>query len=379
MKRTWRAWQVGRKAALSSDWLKAGLGLAGIYGLWRALQRLQREPLQDKVVLITGGSRGLGLLLARHFAQQGCHLVICGRDDKALSRAADELSSYGTAVWSRVCDVADDEQVKAMVDEALAFFGRIDIVVNNAGIIQVGPLETMSLADFGRAMGTNFWGALHVIDAVLPSLRARRAGHIVNIVSIGGAVAVPHLLPYVAAKGALLKFSEGLAAELAKDHIHVSTVVPGLMRTGSPVNALFKGDRAKELAWFSAGDCWPVTSISAERAARRIVRQARSRGGELVISWPAKLLRLAQAIAPNLTGAILGLTNRFLPEAPAYGDASLRLSVRGMHVEDEAPAATSMAPRLKTLARDLNQFGGHVRPRNAATEGDAAPPSANRG
>jgi len=337
--------------------------LSGAYLLWRAFRWTREEDLRGKVVFITGGSRGLGLVMARAFAARGCRLAICARDDKALARAREELSEAGTEVWSRVCDVADEQQVKSTVDEALAFFGHIDIVVNNAGIIQVGPLETMSLADFGRAMGTNFWGALHVIDAVLPSLRQRRTGHILNIVSIGGAVAVPHLLPYAAAKAALLRFSEGSAAELAKDGIRVSTVVPGLMRTGSPVNALFKGDRAKELAWFSASDCWPVMSISAPRAARQIVKQARGSGGTLVISWPAKLLRFAHAVAPNLTTTVLGWANRVLPAAPVHPDASLRLSVRGMHVQDEAPQATEHAPRLETLARELNQFGGHVQPR----------------
>src|SRR5262249_29078614 len=144
--------------------------------------------------------------------------------------------------------------------------------VNNAGIIQVGPMETMTLADYQEAMRVHYWGPLYTALAVLPQMKQRRAGRIVNITSIGGKVAVPHLLPYVGSKFALVGLSEGLRAELMKDGILVTTVVPGLMRTGSPRNAFFKGQNEAEYAWFKIGDSIPVLTTSAERAARRIVR-----------------------------------------------------------------------------------------------------------
>jgi len=348
--------QPGRGALL--------VGLGAYIGL-KAWRWLSAEDLSGKVVLISGGSRGLGLAMATAFAEKGCDVAICGRDDKSLARAAETLAPFGTQVWTRKCDVADPDQVREMVAEATEVFGRIDILVNNAGIIQVGPLESMSFADFGRALATNFFGAVHLVDSLLPQMRERGGGHILNIVSIGGAVSVPHLLPYGAAKAALLNYSEGLTAELRKDGISVSTVIPGLMRTGSPVNALFKGDRAKELAWFSASDCLPMTSMSAARAARRIVAQSQSKGGEIVLSWPARLLRLVHALAPNTTLRVLGGVNRLLPAAPPPSpdeDRTARVAVRGMHVEEETPSSTKLAPGLASLAREHNQLAGHVHP-----------------
>src|SRR6185503_4123757 len=122
--------------------------------------------------------------------------------------------------------------------------------------------------------------------AVLPEMRARREGRIVNITSIGGKISVPHLLPYSASKFALVGLSEGLRAELAKDGIVVTTICPGLMRTGSPRNATFKGQHRAEYAWFSIGDSLPVTAMSADRAARQILTACKRGEAEVVLSVP---------------------------------------------------------------------------------------------
>jgi short-subunit dehydrogenase len=195
----------------------------------------------------------------------------------------------------------------------MARLGRIDILINNAGIIQVGPLESVGVGEFEDAMGTMFWGAVRTTLAVLPQMRARKQGRIVNVTSIGGKVAVPHLLPYDAAKFAATGFSEGLRAELAKDGISVTTIVPGLMRTGSHRFAMFRGDRANERRWFSAVAQLPGLAMSPERAARQIVRAARQRRAEAVLGVPAKILRLASALFPALTARALAGANRLLP------------------------------------------------------------------
>jgi len=121
--------------------------------------------------------------------------------------------------------VTNQEQVCSVVDQVTQHFGRVDIVVNNAGIIQVGPMSTTTVEDFATALDVMFWGALYPTLAVLPQMRARRSGHIVNITSIGGMVSVPHLLPYTCAKFAAVGLSKGLRAELGQEGIHVTTVV----------------------------------------------------------------------------------------------------------------------------------------------------------
>ena len=289
---------------------------------WRALRRPFR--LEGKVVLITGGSRGLGLLLAREVIRQGARVAICGRDRETLDRAAEDLRRRGGRVLTVACDMAQQADVQRLVAEVLEQWGRIDVLVNNAGIIQTGPMEVMTIDDYRSAMDTHYWGPLYAILEVLPFMRRRRSGRIVNITSIGGKISVPHLLPYCGSKFALVGLSEGLRSELAKDGIVVTTVCPGLMRTGSPRNALFKGKHRAEYAWFSISDSIPGASMSAERAARQIIRACCQGKAEVILSLPALAAAKAHGVAPGLVADVLGMVNRLLPRAGGIGTNSAR-------------------------------------------------------
>jgi short-subunit dehydrogenase len=255
--------------------------------------------LKDRTVLITGGSRGLGLVMAREFAREGARLVLCARDEQELDQARLDLEKLGAEVMVVPCDVTNRQDVNAMIAAVNNRFGAVDVLVNNAGVIQVGPLEVMTPEDFELAMQAHFWGPLNTILAVLPSMRQRRTGRIVNISSIGGKVSVPHLVPYSASKFALVGLSKGLRAELMKDGIKVTTVCPGLMRTGSPRNADFKGKHQYEYAWFSISDALPLLTVSAENAAKQVVRACKRGQAELVISVPAKVAVLFDALFPE--------------------------------------------------------------------------------
>ena len=162
-------------------------------------------------------------------------MILAARDAQELACAQQDLRQRGAEVLAVPCDVTNQEQVRSLMDQATQNFGRVDIVVNNAGIIQVGPMSTTTMEDFANALDVMFWGTLYPTLAVLPQMRARRSGRVVNITSIGGMVSVPHLLPYTCAKFAAVGLSEGLRAELGQEGIRVTTVVPGLMRTGSYV------------------------------------------------------------------------------------------------------------------------------------------------
>lgn len=341
---------------------KRSLAAAGaVYLGWRALRRARARALDltDRVVLITGGSRGLGLLMAREFARQGARLSICARDERELENARRDLQARGAEVLTTRCDVAVREEVEEWVSRTHAELGRIDILVNNASIIQTAPLASMTVEDFEHAMRVNYFGTLYATYAALPHMRDGGDGRIVNITSIGGKLAVPHLLPYSAAKFAAVGFSEGIRAELARDGIAVTTIVPGLMRTGSPPNAFFKGKHAIEYTMFSLADATPLTATSGTRAARRIVRAARLGETEVTLTWQAKLARLAHGIAPGLVTDILALSNRLLPRAPESDRG--REQVRGMKL------ATAASPSLATVlmnraARRNNEYGGAPRP-----------------
>lgn len=307
------------------DTLKVALIGAGAIGLAKFLWRKMTEyDLRDKTVLITGGSRGLGLVLAREFAQHGAQVAICARDEEELEKARMDLQQRGADVMAVQCDVTENDDVENMVNSVRERFGKIDVLVNNAGTIQVGPLEVMTRKDFKKAMKAHFWGPLNTILAVLPEMRERRDGRIVNISSIGGKIAVPHLVPYSASKFALAGLSKGLHAELRKDGIAVTTVYPGLMRTGSPRNADFKGKHREEYAWFSISDSLPVTSIKAERAARQIIDACKQGRAELVITVQAKLATMFEALFPELTAEMLAAVNYVLPGPGGIGEESAK-------------------------------------------------------
>jgi short-subunit dehydrogenase len=274
---------------------------------------MPRFSYRDKVALITGGSRGLGLEIARQICAKRGKVALIARDTEELARAKTDLDRFGTEVLTIQCDLLDGAQIQSAVQQALQRFGKIDILMNNAGIIQIGPLEHMRLEDFDRAMRLHFWAPFVLQMLIVPRMRASGGGRIVNISSIGGKIAVPHMAPYSASKFALTGFSDAIRAELAKDKIFVTTVTPGMMRTGSQVHAKFKGDHAAEYKWFEMSSRLPLASISAERAARKILAACRRGKPALVMPWTAYFIIAANALFPNLTGQVMKIVNRCLP------------------------------------------------------------------
>lgn len=330
----------------------AGLAAVGAVGAAVLARRLRRaEPIDfaGRTVLVTGGSRGLGLLMARELARQGADLALVARDPDELETARRELEEAGAEVITIASDVGDVEEASDAVERTVEHFGGIDVLINNAGIIQVGPLEHMWLEDFEEAMRVHYWGPLYLTLAALPHMRRQGGGRIVNIASIGGKVAIPHLLPYTASKFALVGLSNGLHAELAKDGIRVTTVCPGLMRTGSHLNALFKGRREAEFTWFALGGAWPLTSIDARRAAHRILEACRHGEPHLILTPQARLLAAAAHLCPGLTARALDLTNRALP-GPVQGDGDDAWPGR----ESASRWAPSILTRLSDRAAEEN-------------------------
>ena len=312
--------------------LLAAAGAGALIATRALVRKWSGYDLRDKTVLITGGSRGLGLVMAREFAGEGARLAICARDETELERARADLKKLGApAVIAVPCDVTDRAQVNEMVSIVQDRYGQIDVLVNNAGVIQVGPVEVMTLEDYEEAMKVHFWAPLYTTLAVLPEMRRRRDGRIVNISSIGGKISVPHLVPYSASKFALVGLSEGLRAELQKDGVVVTTVCPGLMRTGSPRNATFKGQHRAEYAWFSISDALPITAMQAERAARQIINACKRGDAEIVLTIQAQLAVKFHGLFPGLTADLLGLVNRLLPGPGGIG----RKRARGKDSQSE--------------------------------------------
>jgi short-subunit dehydrogenase len=342
---------TARRTEAQSWLLRAGPAAAG--GL--ALQaKREQVDLRGKTALVTGASRGLGLLIARELAAGGCQLAICARTAGDLERAASGLRDRGATVVAMACDVSDETQAREFVRMASKELGPPDILVNNAGVISVGPLQAMTMADFEEALGVMFWGTVHTTLAALEYMRDRHSGNIVNIASISGKISVPHLLPYACAKSAVVGFSSGLRSEVSGDGIAVTTVLPGQLRTGSHLRAGYKGDPAREFAWFAIGSSLPLASMDAQRAARRIVAAMRRGRARVVLPAPAVVGIVLNDLFPTAMSAALSGVNRLLPRSAGTA------SCDGAAVREQSGSESRRwATRLNDeAARRFNQLGG---------------------
>ncbi len=322
------------------EWLrKAAVGLVAVGAARIALREYRSIDLTGKSVVITGGSRGLGLELAREFASKGARVSLLARNEDELRRAAADM--HGADVITVPCDVRDAESVRRAIDAVMSERGAVDVLANVAGIIDVAPIEHLTDEDFEDSLATHFWGPFYAIRSVVD--RMEPGSRIVNISSISGLVAVPHLLSYAAGKFALTGFSEGLHAELSRHGIVVTTVCPGLMRTGSHVKARFKGRHEKEFAWFAAHSGFPAASMNARRAAKKIVSACRVGRPFLILTPQARALHLFHACAPNTTARLTRLVNRLLPQ-PARGG--------GEHKKEGWQSTSRAAPSPMTKMAD---------------------------
>ncbi len=295
----------------------AWLALAACAGALIGLAGRSRASFKGRTVVITGGSRGLGLALARLFVREGARVALLARSADQLTTARRELAAGGADVLAVRCDIRDRTAVDAAITEIARQFGSIDVLVNNAGVIQVTPFEHARLEDFRDSLDTHFWGPLFLIRACLPLFERQHGGHIINVASIGGRVAVPHLMPYTVGKFALVGFSEALRAELHRSGVTVTTVTPHLMRTGSHRNVLVRGQHAREATWFALGTATRLTAIDADRAARQILAAARAGRSSVSPGWMGRAATLTQALAPGLASALAAAAVRFVLPSPS--------------------------------------------------------------
>lgn len=319
------------------------------------LEKSQKESFRGQSVVITGGSRGLGLALARELITENANVTILARDEDELRRAQKNLEGLNRGmVHTVVCDVTDNAQLSQAINEAADLFDGIDMLINNAGSIVVGPWESMTQQDFESQMQIHLYAAMNAIRVALPFLRHSESGkRIVNICSMGGRVAIPHMLPYDTSKFALSGFSQGLATELYDEGISVTTIYPGMMRTGSPIQAVFKGDHEKEFTWFQTADILPGLSSSAEDAAKKIIEAARERRFELMPFLPAKFRLTMAMLFPELVAWTLVMLNRLLPKGQS---GEYKTGEQSREHFDQSFFTRRLAKKAHVTEEDLNQW-----------------------
>ncbi|HLT22361.1 MAG TPA: SDR family oxidoreductase [Bacteriovoracaceae bacterium] len=291
------------------------IGIAGLIWAGKSLYQefKAKKHFSKKVAFITGGSKGLGLTLAEELINEGCQVAICARDEEDLAKAQKHLEGLGGEVRSYVCDVGNRSEVEWVVNEIIKDFGRIDFVFNNAGIISVGSMESFGEEEYKKSLDIMYWGIVNTTLAVIPEMKKRKNGQIINITSIGGEISVPHLLSYSAAKFAAVGFSKGSAAELRKDNIFVTTIVPGLMRTGSYVNAKFPVDEKEEFKMFSFLSSTPGLTLNPRRAAKKILQATKEKKYYQILGNQNKILVKFTHLFPNLTISLFSYATRLLP------------------------------------------------------------------
>ncbi|MBC7385968.1 MAG: SDR family oxidoreductase [Cryobacterium sp.] len=308
---------------------------------------------RNETVLITGGTRGLGLAIAEIYAKRGMNIAVCSRTEVDLDKAVNHLLPFSPRIKVKgyVCDVGNEEEVLSLLEKISHDFGIIDILVNNAGVIISAPALATSVKDMKSTMDSNLLGMIHTSMALAPKMAERRAGRIINVASIGGVVPVPHLLAYGTSKFGAVGFSTSLGLELKRFDVSVTTVCPTLIRTGSYLHALFKGKTKQEMNWFTVASTYPFLSKSAESVAAAIVRAGDRRKLFAVIGLNAKIARLGFALFPNLTLSIMDRVNRLLPAEGTHPNEELEkfrqddpltgaevIALTGIHPETKAGA-----------------------------------------
>ncbi len=332
---------------------------AAAWGIDRYFRSRRAIDLQGRHVLISGGSRGLGLEMARELARQGARLTLIARTEADLQAARDELArSYGVDVLTIAVDVTDREAAREAVLQANGHHGRLDALVHNAGIISFGPEAHHTDAEYREMMDVHFWAARYLTDACLPHLPGDGSARIVYNASIAGRIGVPHLAAYSASKHALVGYADAMRAELSPRMICVTTVTPGLMRTGSHPNAYFKGDHQAEYVAFAAADANPLISTASDAAARRIVDALRHGDSALTLTLAAKVGAVLDGIAPGLVGGLTKAAASVLP-----GPVGPSGDVRRTGWRSFSAAAPSLLTRLADddIAPN-NELRGHADP-----------------
>jgi NADP-dependent 3-hydroxy acid dehydrogenase YdfG len=317
----------------------ATVATAGAMWGARAILRARRWiDLHDRVVVITGASSGFGLVQARQVAEQGAIVVMAARHAEQLEAAAMAVHAEGAReVLPIPTDVAKQEEAQRLIDTAVARYGRIDVLINTAGLMLVGAEPTLNLDDLRSLMDVNFWGAVYTTRAVLPHMRKAQFGRIANVSSIGGRSAAPHMQPYTISKFALTGFTKSLRPEALRDNIYVTGIYPSVIRTGGHRHAWFKGNQEAEYSWFSLGDVAPGIATSVETAARKAIRAIQGGDPEAIIGLGARLRIAIDALMPNWSAELMDLLEPAFP-APANLGAP---AVQGKDIHGTIPDFTN--------------------------------------
>ena len=251
--------------------------------------------VSGKTVIVTGGSEGIGRVTAKAFAHAGARVVAAARNAERLDALVAEILAAGGEALAVETDVTDERGVEKMARAAVDRFGGIDVLVNNAGYGLFGPLVEVPIEDVRAVFEVNVFGPLRCTRAVVPEMRRRGGGAIVNVSSVVGKVTIPYMGAYCATKHALNSMSDALRAELRQDGINVITLMPGRVKTGFGENAVRRG----------SGPVGGFGGAPPERIARAIVRAVAGEQRSIMVPWWNRFFPMGRSIAPDLVDGVV--------------------------------------------------------------------------
>ena len=262
----------------------------------RGREKTMQKTFQGKIVLITGASRGIGEGIALAFARRGANLVLAARSAEALERVADQVRACGAEALPAICDVTSQESVNALVNAAVDRFGRVDVLVNNAGIARFGGIESPEFEqNVQQTLQASLFGMIRVTKRVLPILRKQKSGTIVNMSSVMGRKAFASFGSYAIVMHAVTAFSDALRQECAGSGVDVSIIHPGLTAT----DLLRDSDPAQMPPPFRH-----MTPMSPDYVGNTVAEAVLRRTSRVVLPPMANMLLLGQALSPVLGDAI---------------------------------------------------------------------------
>lgn len=260
----------------------------------------------DQVALITGACGGLGSALATALAKSGCHLALVDINDEKLESLVQELKSYPINVSTHSCNIGDLEAVKALELAVSKHHGRLNLLINNAGITLQKSAANHSPADWQRVFNVNWWGTVNCCSVFLPFLKQSDNAQIVNLSSMAAYYGLPSQASYSSSKAAVLAYSEALRAELAVDGIGVTTIHPGAIKTEMMTATLQESDNMEQARKnYALATRW---GVEADVVADKILRAASKKRKQLRVGLDAHILYYVARTMPNILGSVLAKT-----------------------------------------------------------------------
>jgi len=288
-------------------------GIGGLAGYFAFKRKKRQFTYQGKVVLVTGGARGLGYIMARQLVEEGAKVIICARDADQLDKAYVLLRNHGEVTYPYVCDITEKENIVQLAYFIKKRFGRLDVLINNTGTITINPIEQLPLNNYKKFIESHLWGPMQLVRVLIPLLSKSREAKIVNIFSVGGKISLAKSQPYDVNEIVHAVFYDNISRVITGKNIKLTAIYPEFKDQDLPVNLKLKGHSEQELAWSKFNESRPLISLYAENVGKQILKTAQIGKKTLTLPFPRELARIVNNINTELNLTLCQLVDHLVP------------------------------------------------------------------